>query len=605
MNVKMKEVRIAAHKDDADGLVGSLHELGVMHIREPKAPVPARTTDEFDTLAKLEYIIRFPYFAKEKKPLVSNFTTLPPSEKIKNLEETAKKGLAMIGVCGELEKIEREIEDAKKTIAQLGALRREIAALRFTTPIPLHRLGQTRHAVIFLSKSPAKGADSAKVGESIYLCAAIQGSEAYAASKPIELDLLGLKGTPELVVKASVRLLDELREKISSLVAEAKRREQDLLYFKAAYDYVSLRVQKESALSKATETRGARIFAGWVSEEDEQKVKGLADCDVELSEVKGDNAPTKLKNNLFVAPFEVVTRIFGMPKYTEFDPTPYLFPFFLLSAALCLTDAGYGVMLLIASLWLYFSYKLQFAKLLFAISILTIPVGILIGGWFGNLGDYVPAFKPYLYPDGMSPLDFLVLAIAIGIIQIAFGLLVAVKGFAVRRDWGNAADKALWFVFICSLVVYALDGAGLIDFENVYYVSIASMLLIMALSGARDRAGIFSKIMTAVVAPYNIVAYVGDALSYSRIMALGLTTGIIGTVVNTVAVITLAIPFAGLPIALAVLLVGHTFNLAISTLAAYVHSSRLQYVEFFGKFFEGGGFRFRPFVKEYKYVKEV
>ncbi len=602
MNARMREVWVAVHRTRADSSIENLQSLGLMHLsRAPIESIPP--AERFEELEKLDYILKFPYFEKEKKDIVENFASLSRKLEPVDFEELAKQGIASIGVYGELKELEAKIGDAEKRMQSHLSLAQEIRYLGFTSEVPLHKLGETRSARLFLSKKPPEHTECEQVGRELYLCTVLKGQP--LPPNHLHLNLLGLEGTPKEITAKALAQAKALEKERLALIRQARTHQVLLKPFKAAYDSLCSKKAKSEAMRNSASTANTVVLHGWVKAVDEKKLSSLEDCEFESRDPQGDNAPTAFANPAFLQPFETVTKVFGVPRYTEVDPTPYLAGFFAISMALCLTDAGYGLMLAIIASVLYLKYGLRFGMLLLYAGLLAIVVGALIGGWWGNLGEYVPLFKPILYPKGITPADFLVLSLSIGIIQITFSQLIAARE---KLRAGNIVSALLdhlpWVVFLLAVCSIALDMAGAISFKYGLYIAGGCVLLVIITRG-RNEKSLLGKISAGVFSPYDLVAYMGDILSFSRLLALGLTSGLIATSINLLAVLSLGIPIIGILLAPVILICGHVFNLFLSTLSAYIHSSRLQYVEFFNRFYSGGGFVFQPFSKGYKYFKEV
>jgi V/A-type H+-transporting ATPase subunit I len=308
----------------------------------------------------------------------------------------------------------------------------------------------------------------------------------------------------------------------------------------------------------------------------------------------------------------MVTRLYGIPNYREIDPTPLIAPFFAFFFGICITDAGYGF--LVALIAYFGARKLSgggknlFRLLIFA-GIATIIVGSLTGGWFGIKPDRLPGFLKNLQvldPQGQGQMTFMGAIIAIGFIQVWFGYFVRMYIDLRERDWAGAfLDQLPWLIAMILIPVTALLYV-VVDVP-VYLTLIAvataglCCLVIVAFSG-RESGNIVARLGTGGFELYTkLTGSFGDILSYLRLFALGLATGIIAGVVNTMAGMMWG-SLIGKVAAIGILVGGHIFNLVINALGGFIHTARLQFVEFFTKFYEGGGEEFRPFKKEHTYV---
>ena len=397
-----------------------------------------------------------------------------------------------------------------------------------------------------------------------------------------------------------------------------------------AADYLSWQTEKETNREKIAATRYLFSLDGWI---EEKNIKALEKSIAEITphfainQIKinaREQQPVIIKNKLF-EPYEAVPDIYGLPLPNEPDPTPFLAPFFTIFFAFALTDAGYGIVLL-ALCWLMIKFlkipkeKQKLFKVLILGSIATIIMGALFGGWFGivpkDLPDSFGALKNFLVKIQIvdpvaNPMGVMFLAFIMGIIQIWCGILIAVWWHFKKGDWKKALmDYAVW-AFLIAAIMFWLTADKLALIPNM--VVIAKYILFAALGAViltqgRARKNIMMKFGVGVISLYGMVNYLGDILSYSRLLALGLATGIIAMVINLVAMIFKDMaPFGwmGWIIAGMVLVGGHLFNIVINVLGAFIHSGRLQYVEFFPKFMEGGGRRFKPFSRKNNYIRVI
>jgi V/A-type H+-transporting ATPase subunit I len=424
----------------------------------------------------------------------------------------------------------------------------------------------------------------------------------------------------------------EARDEVNQIEASLKKiveKGKNIVHNKPklmlAYDYYSQEAMRSHANGLIGSTRQAGVLEGWIAERDFDAL--VRDLDQHINDVEvikispeeGEDPPIALKNRKSFWPFEVITEMYGMPQAREVDPTPLTAPFFALFFGFCLTDAGYGIVLAVLSLVLmkYLKGGRKLLWLLFIGGLFTIFMGALTGGWFGLNDDTIPSWLGWvssmrrslmLFDPFESPMTMFGLALVLGFIQVTFGLIIAMVENLRHRDFMAAVfDQLTWIVLLWSLVLYALSRMGVVPpgYNPVFkYAAMAAALGIIALSyraskspGARLAWGFYNL--------YGITGYLGDVLSYTRLLALGLATGGIGMVINVVAGMAKGIPFVGYPAMIAVLIGGHAFNLAVNALGGFVHSARLQYVEFYPKFFEGGGRPFKPFKKELKFTRLV
>jgi V/A-type H+/Na+-transporting ATPase subunit I len=392
---------------------------------------------------------------------------------------------------------------------------------------------------------------------------------------------------------------------------------------KFAYDGLLHRKEREAIALKGINLPRAMIITGWIPKHAYKEFTGLLEKEfpnaaIDIEKKPKETPPVALKNTKSMEPFEAVTNIYGKPKYSELDPTPPLSIFFLISFGLALTDAGYGIIMMLM-MWLvekYFRLKKEMQKmirLLFYAGAATTVMGALTGGWFGITLENLPestvksVLLGFKVIDPVSnPMQLLVVAFAIGIVQLLFAWLVRAYDHARKKEYtAMLFDDIAWFVMVIVLLLWAGSSQGIIleEFTQPLKIGLLSIVAIVALTGGRSHKNPLLKIGAGVLSLYGLVSFLSDTLSYSRLLALGLATGIIALVVNMIAVmIGTSIPGVGWVIAVFVLLGGHIFNLGINALGAFIHSGRLQYVEFFPKFLEGGGLPYRPFGRVSKYV---
>ena len=331
--------------------------------------------------------------------------------------------------------------------------------------------------------------------------------------------------------------------------------------------------------------------------------------EVKRDDERIDEVPILLENKSYIKPFEDVVSTYAMPQYSEVDPTPLLFPWYMITFGMMMGDLGYGLLI-----WLLTFIGLKFFKLkegtrnqmrfYHVLSYPTILAGIIFGSFFALDTKDVFGFSGLISP-GEDTMQMLGISLGLGLVMLLSGLLV--KAYMMLRDGdplGAFYDVGLWLMAVLGgLVLLAGSSFGLSDQAvNIgKWVMIAGMVGIVIFS-ARDEKSKVGRYAWGLYNLYGISSWVGDIVSYSRILALAMSGGYIGAAVNMIAGMVGGKGALGIPFAIIVLVVFHAFNVFLSGLSAYVHSLRLVYVEFFGKFYEGGGKAFKSFRAEKKYM---
>ncbi|MFH1565243.1 MAG: V-type ATP synthase subunit I [bacterium] len=416
----------------------------------------------------------------------------------------------------------------------------------------------------------------------------------------------------------------EKNEEIIKLKNEARELAGEFKNLKIIFDFLELKKERMEEGSFCARTNSTFCIMGWIEEKFAKRlisdIKRITPY-FSVSKVKikdAEERPVVIYNHPYWRPFESVTNIYGLPKYNEADPTPFLAPFFILFFALCLTDAVYGLFLAIVS---FSAIKFlgvprenqRLIKLLGIGGVVTFVVGALFGGWLGITIENLPTFiaRPLMAVRLIDPLQNILLilgfTLALGIIQIYFGILVSFYWKLKQKEIKEAflAD-GVWLYFLPVICAFGLSKFGIIKegFESFVTYLFYSGIILIILTGGRKQKKPILKLLGGVVKLYSLVGYLSDVLSYSRLLALGLATGIIAMVINLIAGIAFkSVPYVGILFAALILIVGHIFNIIINVLGAFIHSGRLQFVEFFPKFMEGGGRRFRPFGQNTEFIK--
>jgi V/A-type H+-transporting ATPase subunit I len=435
-----------------------------------------------------------------------------------------------------------------------------------------------------------------------------------------------LNGFPaDLIVGAERKIAEVDRE-----VEDLARRGRELVRHKprlmVVHDYFSEEARRISARNLIGTTERVGVMQGWVRAEDFGKLSGEIERRIDSAEVmriepeEGEDPPIELKNKPAMKPFEVITELYGMPHAKEIDPTPLAGPFFGLFFGFCLTDAGYGVVLAVLSLVLmkFLKGARKILWLAFIGGLFTILMGSITGGWFGVTDETLPGWLGFLgtirhalmqFDPLENPMILFGMAIALGFIQVTFGLAIKMVEDLRNKDIMAAVFEQLtWIVLLWAVLFLGLVKLGALPQSytpGIKWMGIVAALGIVGFTNRVSRNPAV-RVGSGIYRLYNIAtSSLGDILSYTRLLALGMATGGIAMVINVIALIAKDIPVIGIPAAIFVLIAGHSFNIAVNTLGGFVHSARLQYVEFYPKFFEGGGRPFKPFKKDLRYTTLV
>ncbi len=364
---------------------------------------------------------------------------------------------------------------------------------------------------------------------------------------------------------------------------------------------------------------GQTVFLeGWVRSEDYGKLQTIvgrfdAASVGQIDVAEGEEKPVEIENSQRARPFEVITRLYGMPHTTDVDPTPFLAPFFALFFGICLTDAAYGLVMLGFMWWLLKKIKgdAKFVKMMLVCSVTTVIAGALTGGW---CGDAIQVFVPQLsgfrnalmwFDPLLSPMHFFYISLALGYLQIIFGIGLAFWHKWQRGDKREAiCDHGTWFIWLNSLTIFGLAKAGLLPaFVGTFFGLVAIVPALGIVLFSEREGGWGARIGMGCYNVFSTVFYVGDVLSYIRLMALGMVTAGFGMAINSIVQQVMDMGIIGYIMGAVIFIGGHVFNIANSCLSAFVHSMRLQFVEFFTKFLQGGGRDFAPLRKEYKHIQ--
>ncbi len=422
----------------------------------------------------------------------------------------------------------------------------------------------------------------------------------------------------ELTNKLGAEIAQNLQEQ-AAMQEEITAYTASISDLQVVFDGLQLELAKERAAVKGLYSAETFVLYGWVPEPAaEQLVQILHEKTkniyLELSDPdEGENYPVAMHNNWFVKPYEMVTDLYSTPAPGIIDPNPPMAPFHFIFFGMMMGDFCYGVIMSVLS---YVVLKRTRPKegtmkklltMMFYGGFSTAFWGILFGGYFGDAGAKIFGLKPLLLDPLTQPIPMLALCFGLGLIHIFTSM--AVKSYLQIKDgdlMSAVTDQGSWYLIVIGLLCLAVPAisptAPPVIATIGKYMALFGVAWLIIFKG-RATKNIIGRFFGGVLGLYDITAYMSDLLSYSRLFALGLATGVIGMVINSIAMMVSG--GLGWIITILVLLGGHIFNIAINLLGAFVHASRLQYIEFYGRFFESGGFSFAPLKKDTKYYDVI
>jgi V/A-type H+-transporting ATPase subunit I len=643
---RMAKIIIVSHRSQASELLEALQREGICHILNADEAIVSRDYPDIAAsaerpkdiegiLGRLKKSITFlEKHAHARKGLAGVFS---PRAVIN--EQSYKRVVSDEKILIIIEKSEQLEASMEKTNSEIDNLHNTLDMLRPWSSLetPVEEIGQLIQATCWAGLIPTQhleqieeklgelGAAIQKIGAAgnrvacLIACLKEQTDEVQKSLRSAEFEPVNfesMKGTVSELIDKHEERLEKAQSQLNSYTEQAAALSENLLNLQILYDHYQNLLSREQTRDTAPATESTVLLEGWVKEHDLSRLEKLvSDFDAssltKIEPVEDEEIPVEIENKRAIKPFEVITRLYGMPQHFEVDPTVFLAPFFAMFFALCLTDAGYG--LVMVALMALFIWKMQGdKKLLWMLGICgaaTVIAGALTGGWFGNAIQTFILGKPNksiaLWFDPFEkPMTFFILSLALGYFQIMAGLAIGLGHSLKRRDYLSAVcDYLSWLVMLNSVVLFLAAKFGAIPapIGKVFgIIALFPAVLIMLFS--ERQGGWAGRIGMGVYNLFSTIFYMGDVLSYLRLMALGMVTGGLAMAINVIVEICSKIPLAGILIAVVVFIGAHAFNIAINTLGAFVHTLRLQYVEFFPKFFVGGGKQFMPLSKEYQHI---
>ena len=603
MITKMKKLTFLVYHKEYEQFLQQIRELGAVHIVE-------KQLGEMDD--KLQHFMQKRSLYKS---VLQNMFLLAD----KAPEEKVHASLATDDLMKQYENLQAKIQDL---LQQLPQISKEMAQLDMWGDFDWNSITRLEEAGLFVRfySCSEKEFDEAWVNEHNAMVINERGGQLYfitVTSQEVELDREPLHLPDES--------LSQLKDKLAKTEDKLAQAREELKSFCKTYyrtmEAGSLQLEGDIELLKVKRNSEEMadgvvvLLEGWIPEDKESEVVSLLESSGVYYEMRNatreDNAPIKLKNNAYTRMYEVLTQMYGMPDYAEFDPTPILAPFFSLFFAFCMGDAGYGLALIA----LGFILKKKLSKslrgmmnLVITLGIFTTVFGMILGTFFGvslvelNLPSELKEFMIVGKIGDTSYDKQMLLALIIGVVHISIAMLVKAIGQTVRFGFKESLSAWGWLLLVVGFIT-----TGSLSFFKVISEDVSTWAFIL-IGGIASigiyllnniHRNVFVNIGAGVWDTYNMATgLMGDVLSYIRLYALGLAGGMLGGVFNQLAFMVndAAGPAIGWLFCGLILVFGHTLNIAMSCLSAFVHPLRLTFVEYFkNSGYEGKGEAYKPF----------
>lgn len=623
MIVPMTRYSILVFHRDFPQFMRKLQEKGLLDIRQNEIYSPKSDEEYYPILERVEKVLQA--LKAEKK--------MSDREKGNAVSDTVPD-FSRMDASGLLQEAERLLTRKKACMQELEEVGNKLREVSVWGDFDAERLQELRKkagiGILLASASAKKFPETdvqaetgfpvwviSKEASTVYFAYVYEGEAPSPEQMAKELGFsVSLYPFPQKTCSVWISRKKEREEELFRVqagiraVLNEKKRLEDYktgLFDKLAYKTVSLNVPEEAEGS-------LRFVEGFLPSEQKAVFEAFLDGEEvvyrscaaeELSQEETPRIPVLLRNNRFARLFEPITLLFSLPNYREIDLTPMLAPFFMAFFGFCLGDAGYGLLLVAAGL--YLAKKLSasyrgYGWLTFWFGIATVLFGTLSGTFFGislMQVEFLGKMRDYIFDSD----KMMTLALVIGGVQILFGMVMNVLRITKEEGFRFALYKAGWLaVIVGGGILVGLPMLGILIPAFLAYVlyAVVGLGALFALFYNQPGKNPLFNLGSGLWDTYNMATgLVGDLLSYIRLFALGLTGGILGSVFNTLALDAatgIGVPVVSQLVMLVILLFGHGLNLALCILGALVHPLRLTFVEFYKNAgFEGGGKAYRPF----------
>ena len=611
MITKMNKLTLLVYHKEYIDFLQRLRQVGVVHIVERKSGAVENPEVE------------------KQMALIARY-----KRTIKRLERCAVENLqpakGVDGAMAAIEKCDTLLAEIEQRKGILQTLDKDAAALvpwgEFDVAT-IEKLESAGYDIRFFI-SPAKNFCQEWVDEYNAIVVAEQASRLYFVTVTPKHVVVDIDAEVAKLPDASLSALESEKERVEQQIgtfsAELdKLAVAELNTLRAANDALMHDLEFMKVALDGEKVSGDKLvlLEGWAPEENLAELKAMLDESGAFYDVRpvrrGDEAPVKLKNNAFTRMYEMLTKMYGMPSGTDFDPTPILAPFFSLFFAFCMGDAGYGLILILMGFILKKKLKSDLAgmmNLVITLGIFTTLIGAVLGTFFGmsllsdfdlpeKIRQFIIAGDIELF--GSTYDKQMILALGIGVVHISIAMTVKAINNTVFYGFKESLSAwGWWLVVVGGAVLGTLTFLSAIPAEvsKWAFIGIGSVGALGIYIFNNLRRNVFANIGAGIWDTYNMASgLLGDVLSYIRLFALGLAGGMLGQTFNSLALMLVdgkeglgaVIGWVGFGL---IIIFGHTLNIAMSCLSAFVHPLRLTFVEYFKNAgYEGKGVEYKPF----------
>lgn len=624
--VDMQHLSILLMKRDEEALLALLQRAGCVQFVDHSVQDQAQATSDGhrerveEQLGRIKWAInRLMKYSTQKQ---SMFTPLPLAQRSAIESEDLSDILPVIEQLEHLEKQAGELRGHQTRLAQTEEQLRPWLALDAS----MDELASTSSTRTWTGQAPNRGflqlvetwqgrpviiSQLSQQRDTVYFYAVAHQSvvEDFLSS----LRAIGFQPAAPLSGSLTPKQqLDKVEQEAQSLQGKNEHIQREIEQLsshvpalKLAYESLSAAQSRQEAKQLITQSQSTALMSGWVPKHIapalvEEIQKQFPSAQTALRDPQeGEEPPVLLRNNAITRPYEAVVSGFTLPAPGALDPTSMMMPFFACFFGMMVSDAGYGlVMALLIPILIKVMQPSEGGRKIFWIigggGLATVLWGALYNTWFG-FGPW-----PSLLDPVNDSLPVMAVCIGIGALHLFTGLGMGAYQNIKKGDFKSAVyDQVSWALLVVGLGLLALPQTA----EIGKWMAIIGAVIVTLFAGRDKSKNPIKRVISGLGALYGVTGWISDLLSYMRLFGMGLATGVIGMVINQLVGMIMGGGIIGIIIGSVVFVGAHLFNAAINILGAYVHACRLQYIEFFGKFFEEGGKPFKPLRFAPRYVR--